>query len=86
MKDKIHPQYNSAITVSCACGKSFTTGSTLTEIHTEICKECHPFYTGKQKLVDTTGLVERFQKRKAHSETLKATAVVKKPRKVRAKA
>ena len=59
MKEKIHPKYHEA-TVRCACGKTFTTGSTLKDIHVEICSSCHPFFTGKQKLVDTAGRVERF--------------------------
>lgn len=62
MKKKIHPKYQKA-TVTCACGNSFETRATLTEIKVDICNACHPFYTGKQKFVDTTGRVERFQKK-----------------------
>jgi large subunit ribosomal protein L31 len=63
MKPKIHPAYN-AIRVVCACGHSFSTHSTHKgDIHVEICSQCHPFYTGKQKLVDTAGRVERFQRK-----------------------
>jgi len=62
MKKDIHPKYHSQAKVVCACGNTFTTGSTLPEIHTEICSNCHPFYTGKQNLVDTAGRVERFHK------------------------
>lgn len=62
MKEGIHPAYN-AITVKCACGHSFETRSTRKEIFTEICSACHPFFTGKQKLVDTAGRVERFKRR-----------------------
>ena len=62
MKTDIHPEYQFA-TVTCSCGNSFQTRSTKPELHVEICAECHPFYTGKQKLVDTDGRVERFQKR-----------------------
>jgi len=62
MKAEIHPQYGEA-TVTCACGETFTTGSVKKELHVEICSKCHPFFTGKQKLVDTGGRVERFQKR-----------------------
>lgn len=62
MKKDIHPKYHSDAKVVCACGNTFTTGSTKAEIHTEICSNCHPFYTGKQNLVDTAGRVERFQK------------------------
>ena len=61
MKKDIHPKYNDKATVTCACGNSFTTGSTLNEIKTELCSACHPFYTGKQKLVDTARRVEKFQ-------------------------
>lgn len=63
MKTDIHPTYYPDAKVVCACGNSFTTGSTVKEIHVEICSACHPFYTGKQKLVDTAGRVEKFQKR-----------------------
>src|SRR3990167_4799815 len=62
MKPNIHPKYNTEAKVVCACGQTFATGSTMTEIHTEICANCHPFYTGKQNLIDTAGRVERFQK------------------------
>ncbi len=62
MKKGIHPEYVEA-TVTCACGNTFTTRSTVPEIRVEICNACHPFYTGKQKFVDTTGRVERFQKK-----------------------
>jgi large subunit ribosomal protein L31 len=64
MKTDIHPNYVESH-VTCTCGNSFTTRSTKPEIHVEICAECHPFYTGKQKLVDTGGRVERFQRRAA---------------------
>ncbi len=62
MKKGIHPEYVEA-TVTCACGNTFKTRSTVPEIRVEICNACHPFYTGKQKFVDTTGRVERFQKK-----------------------
>ena len=64
MKNEIHPEYVEAH-VRCTCGNEFTTRSTKPEIHVEICSACHPFYTGKQKLVDTGGRVERFQRRAA---------------------
>ncbi len=64
MKTEIHPTYIDS-QVTCTCGNSFTTRSTRGEIHVEICSECHPFYTGRQKLVDTGGRVERFQRRVA---------------------
>lgn len=62
MKAGIHPNYDD-VTVHCACGASWTTRSTKKEMHVEICSSCHPFFTGKQKLVDTAGRVERFQKK-----------------------
>ena len=62
MKKDIHPKYGK-ITVRCGCGNSFETQSTAKEIHAEICSMCHPFYTGKQKFVDTAGRIERFNKK-----------------------
>jgi large subunit ribosomal protein L31 len=62
MKANIHPKYEEA-KVTCACGESWTTRSTKKDIHVEICSACHPFFTGKQKLIDTAGRVERFQKK-----------------------
>ena len=62
MKPEIHPEYVAA-KVHCACGNEFETRSTTPEIRVEICSACHPFFTGKQKLVDTTGKVERFRRR-----------------------
>ena len=63
MKNSIHPPYNNAVKVTCVCGNTFETGSTESEIQVEVCSSCHPFYTGKQKLVDTAGRVDRFRKR-----------------------
>lgn len=65
MKSKIHPIYYDKAVVRCACGERFTVGSTKPEIRIEICSQCHPFYTGKQHLIDTTGRVERFKVRRA---------------------
>ncbi|MHB8766542.1 MAG: 50S ribosomal protein L31 [Deferrisomatales bacterium] len=59
MKEGIHPKYDKAI-VTCTCGRSLETRSTRKEIKTEVCSECHPFYTGKEKMMDTAGRVERF--------------------------
>jgi len=71
MKAAIHPAYNE-VRVMCACGNSFTTRSTHKgDIHVEICSSCHPFFTGKQKLVDTAGRVERFRRKYAKVETAK---------------
>ena len=62
MKADIHPDYVVA-TVKCSCGNTFTTRSTEPDLHVELCSECHPFYTGKQKLVDTGGRIDRFERR-----------------------
>jgi large subunit ribosomal protein L31 len=62
MKEGIHPKYGEAV-VKCACGETFETGSVKKEIKVEICSKCHPFFTGKQKLIDTGGRVDRFKKR-----------------------
>jgi len=62
MKAGIHPEYHE-VEVRCACGNTFKTHSTSKELRLEICSACHPFYTGKQKLVDTAGMVERFERR-----------------------
>ena len=68
MKRDIHPKYQ-RLTVVCACGNSWETRSTSPSIHVEICSKCHPFYTGKQKLIDTAGRVERFQRRYSRQGT-----------------
>ena len=74
MKQGIHPEYNE-IKVQCACGHSFTTRSTRKDdLHVEICSECHPFFTGKQKLVDTAGRVDRFNKRYGRKQPGEAPA------------
>ena len=62
MKKKIHPKYEDCV-VTCACGNTFTTRSTVPELNIEICGNCHPFFTGKQKFVDTAGRIERFQRK-----------------------
>jgi large subunit ribosomal protein L31 len=70
MKSGIHPQYN-VTTVTCSCGNTFTTRSTAPsgQIHVEVCSNCHPFYTGKQKILDTGGRVARFEKRFGKAST-----------------
>ncbi len=71
MKDGIHPKYNES-TITCICGNSIKTKSTRGDMHVEICSACHPFYSGKQKIIDTAGRVERFRKKyglKDESET-----------------
>ena len=67
MKQGIHPDYVVA-TVKCSCGNTFETGATVDSISVELCNECHPFYTGKQKLVDTGGRVDRFKRKLAKAE------------------
>jgi large subunit ribosomal protein L31 len=64
MKTEIHPQYHQ-VQVHCACGETWITGSTKKELRVEICSKCHPFFTGKQKLVDSAGRIDRFQQRYA---------------------
>ena len=76
MKDKIHPTYVQA-RVHCTCGNEFTTRSTREELRVEVCSNCHPFYTGRQKLMDTGGRVERFQRRAARSSARRAAATTK---------
>jgi large subunit ribosomal protein L31 len=68
MKTDIHPHYGEA-TVRCSCGNTFVTRSTKSDLHVELCSECHPFFTGKQKLVDSGGRVERFQRRYGQRKT-----------------
>lgn len=81
MKKDTHPTYYPDAKVTCACGHVFTIGSTVKEINVEICSHCHPFYTGKEKLVDTAGRVDRFKKiqelQKVASKTRKGKAVKK---------
>ena len=63
MKAKIHPKYYDNAKVTCLCGNTFTVGSTKPELKVEVCSKCHPFYTGKQRIADVQGRVERFKKR-----------------------
>ena len=63
MKSAIHPNWNHEVIVTCACGNSFTTGSTKVSIRVEICSACHPYFTGEQRIVDTEGRVERLKRR-----------------------
>ncbi len=65
MKKDIHPKYDNNAKVTCACGAGFAVGSTMPEINVEICSQCHPFYTGNEKVLDTAGRVDRFKKRAA---------------------
>jgi len=77
MKRDIHPKYYSRAKAHCACGASFEVGSTQEIIETEVCSACHPFYTGKDKIIDTAGRVEKFKKRLAKKEALKTGAKTK---------
>jgi len=77
MKPDIHPTYFPQAKVVCGCGNTFTTGSTKAEIRVEICANCHPFFTGQQKYIDTLGKVERFQKRQEYSQSLNKTKKAK---------
>ncbi|MFA6251591.1 MAG: 50S ribosomal protein L31 [Candidatus Paceibacterota bacterium] len=69
MKKDIHPKYNNKSEVTCACGATFAVGSTMDKINVEICSQCHPFYTGNEKVLDTAGRVDRFKKRAASAKT-----------------
>ena len=72
MKTDIHPKYEAAV-IRCACGNEIKTSSTIKEMHVNICSGCHPFFTGKQKLIDTAGRVDRFEKKYASQRAEKAT-------------
>jgi large subunit ribosomal protein L31 len=76
VKKDIHPKYGEC-TVTCACGNAFTTRATVNALKIEICGQCHPFYTGKQKIVDTEGRVERFRQRQLLAQQARANAVDK---------
>jgi large subunit ribosomal protein L31 len=76
MKAGIHPEYVEC-TVRCACGNTFVTRATKAEIHVEICSACHPFYTGKQKFVDTGGRVDRFRRRQEKTEAIQRRSAKK---------
>ena len=80
MKEKIHPKFSQA-TVKCACGNTFVTGSTKgPELHVEVCAKCHPFFTGKQHMLDIQGRVDRFNKRYAKNDAASAPAEAAKSR------
>lgn len=70
MKANIHPTYNESIAVTCACGNAFAVGSTVEKIDIEVCSNCHPFYTGKQKLLDAAGRVDKFRQRQEEFEKI----------------
>ncbi len=83
MKANIHPNYNSEVPVTCACGNTFTTGSTLTEIKVELCAACHPFFTGEVRYVDLAGRVDRFTAKLAKHEETKSAAKTSKTTKTK---
>ncbi|MBU1146410.1 50S ribosomal protein L31 [Patescibacteria group bacterium] len=80
MKKDVHPEYYPKAKVTCACGNAFTVGSTAKEIKVELCSACHPFYTGKQKLVDSARRVEKFKEKMEKKAAMSATKKEKKPR------
>lgn len=80
MKKDIHPKYFDKAQVKCACGNSFTVGSTKDFIETEVCFKCHPFYTGADKIIDTAGRVEKFRKRLEKKTEMASKATTKKQR------
>jgi large subunit ribosomal protein L31 len=80
MQVKIHPTYYPDAAVKCNCGATYTVGSTMPEIHVEVCSNCHPFYTGKQNLIDTAGRVDQFKARSKRAAEIKE-AVAAKPKK-----
>jgi len=82
MKKDIHPKYYAKAKVKCACGATFVVGSTKPKISVEVCSSCHPLYSGKEKIIDTAGRVERFKKRLIKSAEKR---VSKTPKKVRTK-
>jgi large subunit ribosomal protein L31 len=71
MKANIHPQYNQKVKVTCSCGNTFETGSTVDNIHVEVCSACHPFYTGTAKFIDTAGRVDKFKAKMAKAQAIK---------------
>jgi len=85
MKENIHPKYFKTI-AKCACGAEYEIGSTLQDIHVDICSACHPLFTGKQKLLDSEGRVQKFQKKYADVKTVKRVGKVKRVAQKRTKA
>ncbi len=82
MKKDIHPKYNEIANIKCACGATFAAGSTQESISVEICSQCHPFFTGKQKLVDTAGRVDKFKAKMEASKKIQAETAKKAAEKV----
>jgi len=83
VKPGIHPNWYPDSIVTCACGNSWTTGSTKKEIHTDVCNKCHPFFTGEQRIVDTAGQVDRFMKRLSAKEQIAASQPVTTDKKIK---
>jgi large subunit ribosomal protein L31 len=81
VKEKIHPKWYPEAKVNCACGSTFTSGSTLPTISVEICAACHPFFTGQQKFIDTAGRVDKFNQRMALADKKKAEAAARQQKK-----
>jgi large subunit ribosomal protein L31 len=77
MQKNIHPTYHSAAKAACVCGATYVVGSTKDTLNVEICSACHPFYTGKENILDTAGRLDRFKKRQATATTLKAKKAAK---------
>lgn len=77
MKSDIHPTYFEQATVRCVCGNTFTVGATKESIEVEVCAKCHPFYTGKEKVLDAMGQIQKFKKRAEHKRPLKAKKLSK---------
>ena len=82
MKKDVHPEYQECL-VTCACGNTFKTRSTKKEIRVEICSACHPFFTGKQKLIDSAGRIEKFKKKFGDAKAIKAAKDVRAARDVK---
>ncbi|MFH1979068.1 MAG: 50S ribosomal protein L31 [Patescibacteria group bacterium] len=78
MKKQVHPEYHAKAVIECACGNKITTGSTQKEAKIEICANCHPFFTGKKKIIDTAGRVEKFKARMASKKPVIKKAIAKK--------
>jgi large subunit ribosomal protein L31 len=81
VKSKIHPKWFADAQVTCACGSTFTTGSTMQKIGVEVCSNCHPLYTGQQKFLDTAGRVDKFNQRVAQAQVKQAEAKARKDKK-----
>ncbi len=77
MQKNIHPTYHATAKAACVCGATYTVGSTKAELNVEICSACHPFYTGKENILDTAGRLDRFKKRQATATSLKAKKAAK---------